>query len=178
MRRSRQVALIATALILCTGCGDRSDEQIVSTQAPTLIREVRVLPELVEPTTTTTTTTIPPTTTTTQTPTTTVPPPPPTPVVTEVTTPPPACWGQQAAVQARWPAEQWGSACSIIGCESAGNPTADNPHSSASGIWQVLDGTWGGYGGYARALYAPTSVQHDFAYQLWLSSGWSPWSCY
>jgi hypothetical protein len=78
----------------------------------------------------------------------------------------------------RWPEDQWGTACRILACESGGSPTADNPSSSASGIWQFLDSTWNGYGGYARARDAPSSVQHDAALALWQRSGWSPWSCY
>jgi hypothetical protein len=78
----------------------------------------------------------------------------------------------------RWPEDHWGTACRILACESGGSPTADNPSSSASGIWQFLDSTWNGYGGYARARDAPSSVQHDAALALWQRSGWSPWSCY
>lgn len=57
--------------------------------------------------------------------------------------------------------------CTVLACESGGNPTADNPTSSASGLWQILDGTWNGHGGYVRALHAPADVQNDKARQLW-----------
>lgn len=36
-------------------------------------------------------------------------------------------------------------------------------HSSASGYFQYLNGTWGGYGGYKRAMDAPFSVQWERA---------------
>ncbi|WP_353740065.1 transglycosylase SLT domain-containing protein [Phosphitispora fastidiosa] len=34
----------------------------------------------------------------------------------------------------------------IIGEESSGNPTAQNPKSTAYGLMQFLDSTWGNYG--------------------------------
>lgn len=57
--------------------------------------------------------------------------------------------------------------CRVLACESGGNPTAENPTSSASGLWQILDGTWAGYGGYQRALHAPADIQNAKAAALW-----------
>lgn len=87
------------------------------------------------------------------------------------------CGGWEGDIAARWPAEQVGTACRIMMCESGGNPTAANTRSSASGLWQALDSTWSGWGGYARALHAPPSVQMDHGYALWQSRGWQPWVC-
>lgn len=39
--------------------------------------------------------------------------------------------------------------------------------SSASGKWQFVRGTWGGFGGYVNAADAPESVQDERARQLW-----------
>ena len=68
--------------------------------------------------------------------------------------------------------------CDILACESGGDIHAENPTSSASGKWQVIDATWNGYGGYARASDAPESVQDDFARRLWDGgAGRSQWAC-
>ena len=67
--------------------------------------------------------------------------------------------------------------CYVMMRESGGDITAQNPSSTASGKWQFLDSTWAGYGGYAKARYAPESVQDDRARQLWAGgSGCSHWS--
>lgn len=68
--------------------------------------------------------------------------------------------------------------CSVMACESGGNLRAENPRSSASGKWQITDGTWGGYGGYSHASDAPESVQDERARQVYAGgAGRSQWSC-
>lgn len=59
--------------------------------------------------------------------------------------------------------------------ESGGNYAAQNKRSTASGAYQVLNGTWGGYGGYSRAGDAPAAVQDKFAGELYAKHGSSPW---
>lgn len=67
--------------------------------------------------------------------------------------------------------------CYVMMRESGGNITAQNPSSTASGKWQFLDSTWAGYGGYAKARYAPESVQDAKARELWAGgAGCSHWS--
>ena len=66
--------------------------------------------------------------------------------------------------------------CRVLRCESGGNPTAQNRRSSASGLWQILDGTWAGFGGYDRAYLAPPDVQNSKARELWRGgAGASHW---
>lgn len=68
--------------------------------------------------------------------------------------------------------------CYIMMRESRGDIRAENPTSSASGKWQFIDSTWGGYGGYAHASDAPEYVQDERARQVWAGgSGASNWAC-
>lgn len=57
--------------------------------------------------------------------------------------------------------------CRVLECESHGDPKAENPSSSASGLWQILDGTWNHYGGHHHASHAPSGTQNDKAVELW-----------
>ena len=60
--------------------------------------------------------------------------------------------------------------CHIVNRESGFNPTAQNPTSSASGLYQFIDSTWRSCpysGGYAKASHAPVSVQAQCARWLW-----------
>lgn len=61
-----------------------------------------------------------------------------------------------------------GIAACIAKYESGGNPRAQNPHSSASGLFQFIDGTWRAITGRSdRAKDAPVSVQIAAFYKLW-----------
>lgn len=64
------------------------------------------------------------------------------------------------------------------GVESGGNPTAHNPTSTASGLWQELTTTWLGNGGGA---YAPTAAQATPLDQAIVAvkqstGGYQPWA--
>lgn len=67
-----------------------------------------------------------------------------------------------------------------MACETGGtfDPGIHNQTSSASGLFQFLDGTWQSTTGLAPPAAAyPGDQQIAAAAQLWRSSGWSPWSC-
>lgn len=74
------------------------------------------------------------------------------------------------------PAPDWGP---IIHCESGGNPNAKNRNSSASGLFQFINGTWAAYGG---REFAPTARQATPAEQLivanraYAAEGYKPWN--
>lgn len=57
--------------------------------------------------------------------------------------------------------------CFVLYRESRGNPTAQNRRSSASGLWQIIDRTWDGYGGYRKARHAPWRIQNERARIVW-----------
>src|SRR5690606_25428666 len=70
----------------------------------------------------------------------------------------------------------WGP---IIKCESGGNPKAQNPHSTASGLFQFIDGTWRAYGGtkYSkRAKDATVEQQYEIANKAFAREGYRPWN--
>ena len=60
-------------------------------------------------------------------------------------------------------------------CESSGRVDAQNPRSTASGLYGYIDSTWANYGGYARAKLAPTYIQNQKALETFNSQGTTPW---
>lgn len=178
LRTKTLLALLG--VLLLAACGDTTGTTDLDTAAPSVrplaARDATTL-HTWQPTTTTT---VAPTTTTTEAP----PPPPPTTTTTER----PAEVRTAAAAPATPAVNSTGHVngypcggdlptCRVLACESGGNPTAENPRSSASGLWQFLDSTWAGFGGYARASHAPAAVQNEKARQLWAGgAGRSHWA--
>ncbi len=155
-----------------------------------------------EPTTTTTTTTAAPTTTsapatTTTAPasTTTIPSEGTTTTVAETatTTTPPASVGSgverwRGLVSAYFPADLVDQALRVIECESRGDPTARNPYSGASGLFQFMSRTWSwasegaGFGGAdvydPEANVASAAWLVDYSLATGHSGGaWGHWNC-
>jgi nucleoid-associated protein YgaU len=73
-------------------------------------------------------------------------------------------------------ADDGGTLDAIAKCESGGDPRAQNPHSTASGKYQMLDSTWRGLGGSGRAKDASEGAQDAMAAKLLARSGTAPWN--
>jgi nucleoid-associated protein YgaU len=64
----------------------------------------------------------------------------------------------------------------IIACESGGDPTVQNAHSTASGLYQFVNGTWKLFGGStARAREASEAEQHAVADRAYATNGLRDW---
>ena len=85
-------------------------------------------------------------------------------------------WRQLVAGE--FPATEVETALCIIRHESGGDPDADNPRSSAKGLFQVLGSLWAPHYRVSQAeLYDPaTNVR--IAGDIWANHGWSAWSPY
>ncbi len=147
-------------------------------------------PEAVAPAQAPTTTAAPPTTTTTTPPATTTTTTPPS---TTTTTAPPAGGTRDVEewrdlVAQYFDPERVDEALAVIHCESRGDPTAVNPISNASGLFQFVPNTWGWAS--AEAGWAQASVfdpEANVATAAWLvqvsietnhpGGAWGHWSC-
>lgn len=70
----------------------------------------------------------------------------------------------------------WGP---VIECESGGNPDAQNPRSTASGLFQFINGTWRAYGGgeFARTAAGATAQEQTIvAERAYAAQGLRPWA--
>ena len=63
----------------------------------------------------------------------------------------------------------------IAKCESGFNPSAKNPRSSASGIFQIIDGTWRSNGCVGNVFNAEDNVR--CAIKIYQRRGTQPWVC-
>jgi len=81
-------------------------------------------------------------------------------------------------VSTQFPESEIATAMCLIRHESAGNPKADNPRSSARGLFQILASTWAPHYGVPRyALYGPVTNTR-IARDIWEQQGWWAWSPY
>ncbi len=85
----------------------------------------------------------------------------------------PPCWVMRR--ESKGDIRVWNGICyAPIGYAGRYSPCGG---SSASGKWQIVRGTWAGFGGYLNAADAPEAVQDARARQLWAHGrGCSHWS--
>lgn len=126
-------------------------------------------PTTTTPTKKSTTTTITPSTSTTLTTTTTAPPPPPA-VTSGVEQ-----WRELVA--SIWPADQVDRALCVIDHESkGGDPNAENPTSSAVGLFQIMYSVWGPEYGYSYESLKDPTINVQVALWVWEKQGWGAWA--
>ncbi len=78
-----------------------------------------------------------------------------------------------------WPRRLEAAAIRVARCESRFDPHAKNRSSTASGVFQFLDGTWSRTPYRNRNVFNPITNTRA-AYWLWRNEGrgsWAPWSC-
>jgi len=81
-------------------------------------------------------------------------------------------------VEEHFPPEEIEVALCVIRNESAGNPTADNPRSSATGLFQILASLWSDQYGVSYQQLLDPEVNTRVARAIWDESGWTAWSAY
>ncbi len=95
-------------------------------------------------------------------------------------TPPPAdveSW--RPLVAAYFPADRVDEALKVIWCESRGDPSAKNPNSTASGLFQILRGWWSGDWSTAIPAFDPFDPEANVAAASIIAGGtnyWSDWA--
>lgn len=75
-----------------------------------------------------------------------------------------------------FPAEEVDTALCIIRHESRGDPDADNPRSSATGLFQILAGHWGDHYGVTETQLRDPYLNVFLARDIWEQSGWLAWT--
>lgn len=81
-------------------------------------------------------------------------------------------------VAGHFPAEEVDTAMCVLRHESGGDPDADNPRSSATGLFQILDSHWGPYFDVTtEELFDPvTNIR--LAGEIRELQGWWAWTAY
>ena len=79
-------------------------------------------------------------------------------------------------VAEHFPSDEVDTALCIIRHESAGDPEADNPRSSATGLFQILASLWGPHFDVSTAELLEPHVNVDLARDIWEKQGWGAWS--
>lgn len=81
-------------------------------------------------------------------------------------------------VERTFPESETETALCIIRHESGGNPEADNPRSSARGLFQILGSLWAPKFGVERNHLYDAALNIRLAGDIWERQGWWAWSPY
>jgi hypothetical protein len=81
-------------------------------------------------------------------------------------------------VEMHFPDEEVETALCIIHHESGGDPAADNPSSSATGLFQILASQWGDHFQVTEAHLFEPWLNTRIAGLIWERAGWWAWSPY
>jgi len=81
-------------------------------------------------------------------------------------------------VAAYWPADTVDQALCLLALESGGNPNADNPDSTAHGLFQILASLWAPHFGVSPDDLFDPVVNVKLARQIYDLQGWNAWSPY
>ena len=79
-------------------------------------------------------------------------------------------------IQKYFPQNAWGIAQKVMGAESSGRANAQNPTSSASGLFQIIKSTWESNSPYSwDKRFDPEANAHT-ASIIYSRRGWQPWN--
>jgi hypothetical protein len=81
-------------------------------------------------------------------------------------------------VQRYFPAEDVETAMCVLEHESAGDPDADNPRSSATGLFQILASSWAPHFGVSEAQLFDPLINAQLAREILDIQGWRAWTTY
>lgn len=79
-------------------------------------------------------------------------------------------------VAAHFPEDEVETALCIIEHESKGDPDAENPRSSATGLFQILGSLWGPIYGVTEEHLLDPALNVRIASHIWEQSGWRAWT--
>jgi soluble lytic murein transglycosylase-like protein len=81
-------------------------------------------------------------------------------------------------VSEHFPQEEVDTAMCIIRHESGGDPAAENPRSTATGLFQILESLWGPHYGVSPTELHEPETNVTLARDIWENQGWVAWSPY
>lgn len=82
----------------------------------------------------------------------------------------------RSLIAAHFPGREVDRAVCVVGWESGGNPAAENPRSSAVGLFQIMFSVWGPEFGIGYDELMDPAVNTWVAREVWDRQGWRAWA--